>query len=219
MDSENDYVLPKWEDFSAFVDFGELEHLCHLMEQSAAEIGEDTEENYDIIRWFYKNSTLIKRISIQHVESEKIIENECPGLYKRTWIAQEIDALLKFIDTIFDNPDIFPEKLSTLLLYLHKILIAAHEIYNPRHRAAMIEKIKISTISKASKAASDKAINARYDAPGGSREKKKKAIEMYSSGKYGKIKDEAAYQIAKILCLSHGTVVRYLNNIAVPHIG
>lgn len=125
-------VLPIWEDFSAFGDTGELDHVCELFEVAT------DEEWGDVSGLAGDNSALIKRLVMQDTASRDLLEGERPGLYSKTWMAHLMRQLYLALDQITEKPYLLPGELPGLLLNFHKVLIAAHEIYDPAHRAKLV---------------------------------------------------------------------------------
>lgn len=125
--------IPAWEDFAAFGDMGELEHVCYMFEEAA-------EEGAGIAHFAGGESHLIKQLLKQHVESFNLLEQERPGLYQRTWMAEVINSLFVRLDALVRQPQYLPHDLHGLLLDFHKVMIAAHEIYDPRSRAKLVAK-------------------------------------------------------------------------------
>lgn len=125
-------AVPSWENFSAFGDTGELGHVCELFETAT------DEEWSDVSGLAGGNSTLTKRLVMQDTASRDLLESERPGLYPKTWMAHLMQQLYLTLDQITEKPHRLPGELSGLLLNFHKVLIAAHEIYDPRSRAKLI---------------------------------------------------------------------------------
>jgi len=126
MESVNN-ALPKWEDFSAFTDVGDMDHYLYMIEEN-------------LLECIYEE--LYKRLIIQNEASEKIINAECEDIYTDTWGSLVIGNLLYSLHELLYNPHTYEEKLPYLVIDLHRVYIAAHEIYDPRHRAMIIERAK-----------------------------------------------------------------------------
>lgn len=124
----------EWEKFSTFGDIGELERVCDLFETAKAE------EWTSLGDLLGANSYLVKKLGVQDVESARILEIERPGLYQRTWMAGLFRSLYVKLDELTEKPYLLPGELPGLLIDFHKVLIAAHDIYDQSHRAALVEK-------------------------------------------------------------------------------
>ncbi len=131
--------MKEWEDFSAFGDIAELEHVCELLEESASALRDGiTVEVADLVG---TGSYLMKRLERQDVQSAAILIAERPdrpGLYAETWMAKLIAGLYLRLNEIAERPEYLPDELPRLELDFHKVLIAAHDIFDPHHRAALV---------------------------------------------------------------------------------
>jgi hypothetical protein len=131
-----------WEKFATFADIGELEHVCELFETAKEE------QWTSLADLAGENSHLVIKLVTQDMESAAILEAARPGLYQKTWIAHLFRSLYVRLDELADKPYLLHDELPALLLDLHKVLIAAHDIYDPSHRAALIEKATASGIEQ-----------------------------------------------------------------------
>lgn len=139
----------EWGKFSVFGDIGELEHVCYLLELA------DEEKRTDLSDLIGENSYLIKRLNEQDRLSAEILERERPGLYPKTWIAHLFSRLYVLLDEITEKPQLLPAALPRLLVDLHKAMIAAHDIFDPHHRAALVAKQAQLTAEQIDKARID----------------------------------------------------------------
>lgn len=130
MSVEQSKGLPAWEDFAAFGDMGTLMSVCYMFEEAA-------EEGASIASFAGEGSYLIKRLEAQDIHSRDLLESERPGLYPKTWMAKLIAGLYVRLAEIVERPYLLPDDLPGLLIDFHKVMIAAHEIYDPRHRAKL----------------------------------------------------------------------------------
>lgn len=128
-----------WEEFSAFGDIAELEHVCELLEERANALRDGvTVEVVDLIG---ASSTLMKRLEKQDAQSSAILIAERPdrpGLYAKTWMAKLIAGIYLRLNELAERPEYLPDELPRLELDFHKVLIAAHDIFDPHHRAALV---------------------------------------------------------------------------------
>lgn len=131
--------MKEWEDFSTFGDIAELEHVCELLEESAGALRDGiTVEVADLVG---PGSHLMRRLERQDAQSAAILIAERPdrpGLYAKTWIAKLIAGLYLRLNEIAERPEYLPDELPRLELDFHKVLIAAHDIFDPHHRAALV---------------------------------------------------------------------------------
>lgn len=131
MSAEQPKDIPAWEDFAAFGDMGELEHVCDMFEEAAEE--EAGIDNFA--------GELVRRLERMDIQSRRLLESERPGLYPKTWMAKLIVKLYVMIDEVIERPYLLKAELPGLLLDFHKVMIAAHEIYDPRSRARLVAKV------------------------------------------------------------------------------
>jgi len=73
-----------------------------------------------------------------------------------------------------------------------------------------VTKVTPAAARSALSAGGKKAANARHDAPGGARDKKRTAWELFLTGDHGKTKAAAAEEIAPIVGKSYSVTRRYL---------
>lgn len=139
----------EWEKFSAFGDIGELEHVCYLLDQASEEKQTDL---HDLIG---ESSHLISKLTEQDRYSAQVLEGERPGLYPRTWIAHLFSGLYVLLNEIAEKPQLLSAELGRLAIDLHKVMIAAHDIFDPHHRAALIAEGERQAAEKISKARAD----------------------------------------------------------------
>jgi len=199
MSSSRSKGIPEWEDFATFREMGELEHVCDLFESAA-------KEDAGIADIAGENSYLIKRLVAQDIHSRDLLESERPGLYQKTWMAELITCLYARLDKIVEKPYLLQDDLPDLLLDFHKVMIAAHEIYDPVRRNGLIAKATTDAISERAR----KAVNVRHEAPGGARDLRLEAWRLFGSGDYGTKKDDAAEPISKKLGVAYSTARKYL---------
>lgn len=131
--------MEEWEEFSTFGDIAELEHVCELLEDRAGALHDGILVGVaDLVG---PDSYLIKRLEKQDSRSAAILLAERPdkpGLYGRTWMAKLIAGLYLRLNEIAERPECLPDELPRLELDFHKVLIAAHDIFDPHHRAALV---------------------------------------------------------------------------------
>jgi hypothetical protein len=125
------HAIIDFEKFAAFGDIGELERVCYLIELAA-------EENQEDIGGLI--AEIERKIGIQDLLSFAILESERPGLYPKTWMAGLFTGLYVRLDELAENPRRLRDAMPGLLLDFHKVLIAAHNIYDPKHRATLVAK-------------------------------------------------------------------------------
>ena len=123
-----------WTRNSAFGDIGELEHVCSMLEECAD--GPLDPGCLDYITG--EKSTLVDRLNTQAKETERLVESKRPGLYQRTWIAGVFRSLFCLLDEVTEEPSLLPLVLSDFALNLHKVFIAAHEVFTPVNLEKMI---------------------------------------------------------------------------------
>lgn len=131
--------MDKWEDCSAFGDIAELEHVCHLLDgwaDAGAALRDLTMDGPDYL--FGEKSYLIKRLVLQDRQMEELIEKDHPGLYPRTWMASLFRELFVCLDYLTEKPHLIRERVPWLRESFHKVLIAAHDVFDEHHRAALI---------------------------------------------------------------------------------
>lgn len=126
--------MDDWENFSAFGDIGELEHVAYLLEECAA--GELSPGCLDDLAG--DDSYLLKRLNIQAAGTARLLEAKRPGLYERTWIAGIFGALFNELHDVVGKPRLLPACLPSIVLNMHKVFIAAHDVFNPFHLERMI---------------------------------------------------------------------------------
>ena len=127
----------KWEDFAAFGDVFEIEDLCDKLRELAA----TDPKIRDPAEWLTgEKSYLYERINIQAAASEAILEKEKPGLFRRTYLHDDLWRLSVLLDEVTEKPYRLAEELPDIRVLLLKALIAAHEIFDPHHRAALVAK-------------------------------------------------------------------------------
>lgn len=135
--------MDSWEDFAAFVDIAELTRVCDLLDDRANAIRDGLAADVagDVADLVGLDSYLVKRIERQDTQSAAILAAERPdkpGLYARTWMAMLVAGLYVRLDEIARQPGLLPDDLPRLKLDFHRVLIAAHEIFDPHHRALLI---------------------------------------------------------------------------------
>jgi hypothetical protein len=150
----------KWEEFAAFMDIGELEHVCYLIGLAEKENWEDLDELIG------ENSHLQMKLNAQDKHSSAILEGERPGLYPKTWIAHLFVALYVLLDELTEKPRRLTDALPRLVLDLHKVVIAGHDVFDSHHRAALVAKALLDGEAKAKSERSQKSresVKARSD--------------------------------------------------------
>ena len=144
--------MEAWEDFSAFEGVFELEHVCELLSEQASL----DPALRDAAKYLTgEDSPLIKRLNLQAAKSEKIIETEKPGLYRRTWIAHLFGEMFGRLDDLTGHPEGLQDAMPWLREALHKVLIAAHDVFDPHHRAALVTKALLDGEAKGVAAAKE----------------------------------------------------------------
>lgn len=131
--------MEEWEEFSAFGDIAELEHVCELLEDRASAVRDGIPA--EVAELVGPGSTLMRRLERQDVQSAAILIAERPdrpGLYAKTWMAKLIAGLYLRLNEIAERPEYLSDELPRLELDFHKVLIAAHDIFDPHHRAALV---------------------------------------------------------------------------------
>lgn len=126
--------MDNWESFSAFGDIGELESVVYLLEECAD--GELSPGCLDDIAG--AGSHLVSRLNIQAAETARLLEAKRPGLYERTWIAGVFGVLFNELYDVVEKPHRLPSCLPSLVLNMHKVFIAAHDVFNPFHLERMV---------------------------------------------------------------------------------
>ena len=130
-----------WEDFSAFGDIAELDHVCELLADRASALrGGISVEVADLVG---PASYLMKMLEKQDAQSSAILIAErpdLPGLYAKTWMSKLIAGLYLRLNELAERPECLPDELPRLELDFHKVLIAAHDIFDPHHRGALVER-------------------------------------------------------------------------------
>ena len=126
--------MDEWDSVSAFRELFELEHVCEILRENAAVPPECRESPVYLTG---DKSPLIEALSRQARYSEKVIETVRSGLYQRTWIAEVFRRLWYRLDAITEFPERLADELHDIELDLHKILIAAHDVHDPEHRAKL----------------------------------------------------------------------------------
>jgi hypothetical protein len=145
--------IPRWEDFSAFSDPVEIDHVMDML-ADWCEAYPDANEPVD-----YKigeKSLLIERLNLQAREMERVLEREKPGLYRRTWCAGLFGEMFVRLYDLAEYPSNLKAELPWLKECMFKTLIAAHEIYDPAHRAKLVAKAASGAIASRNKAAAKK---------------------------------------------------------------
>ena len=136
-------MMIEWNNFSAFDGVYELEHVVDLLHDWSAAGADVAKLNSHRNRYDYETgekSYLWKRLGIQAAETEAIIEKEKPGLYPRTDIADNFNKLFFVLDDVAEKPYLLASELPDIVLRLHKVLIYAHDIFDPEHRKELINK-------------------------------------------------------------------------------
>jgi hypothetical protein len=129
--------VPPWEDFSAFSDLFEIEHVIEML-ADWCEAYPQSQEPVD-----YKigeKSLLIERLNLQASEMERVLEHEKPGLYRRTWYAGLFGEMFVRLYELAKYPGSLKDELPWLKDRMYRSLIAAHEVFDPAHRAMLIAK-------------------------------------------------------------------------------
>jgi len=188
-----------------FGDFGELEHVCNLLHEQAtvadAPADHPVHENGPI-------RLLRQRMCKQWDGQAREIEAEHPGLFDRTYLAgiyRETDAMLERITL---DPGALPGCLERLELMLHKLFILPLRDFEGVQKE--VQRAKAKHAAEALSAGGKKAADALHDKPGGARDKKRTAWELFLTGDYGTKKDPAAEKIAPIVGKSFFVTRRYL---------
>ncbi|MBZ0132083.1 MAG: hypothetical protein K8F53_05675 [Rhodocyclaceae bacterium] len=131
--------MEEWEEFSAFGDVAELEHVCGLLGDRASAIRDGIP--VEVADLMGSDSTLIKRLENQDTRSAAILSAarpDRPWLYARTWMAKLIADLCCRLSEIAERPQYLPGALPRLELDFHKVLIAAHDVFDPHHLATLV---------------------------------------------------------------------------------
>ncbi len=123
--------MESWEGFSAFGDYAELQHVCGILDEYLEE-GADQPGMLD--GFAGENSTLIDRLNRQYSATKKVCDDRRIGLFERTWMADVFRDLFCLLDTVVNQPALLSLHQGALLLGLHKVLIAAHEVHDDRSR-------------------------------------------------------------------------------------
>lgn len=195
--------IPRWEDFSAFSDPFEIDHVMDMLADWCEAYPQSNEPvDYKI----GEKSLLIERLNLQAREMERVLEHEKPGLYRRTWYAGLFGEMFVRLYELAEYPGNLKAELPWLKECMFKTLIAAHEIFDPAHRAKLIAEATTKAISERAR----KAVNARHAAPGGARDLRLEAWKLFGSGTYGNKKDDAAETISKKLGVAYSTARKYL---------
>lgn len=145
--------MEHWEDFAAFGDIGELEHVCYLLEEEAKVAARLSPAEC----MTGEGSHLSKQLVRQARESRAVIEREHPGLYDRTWIAELFERLYRRLDEVTEFPSRLAGELRDIELDLHKVMIAAHDVFDQEHRAAMVAKAVAAASREKQKAIASKS--------------------------------------------------------------
>ena len=135
-----------WDEFSAFGDLAELEHVCELLRDRASE---NCLLQVRLDSMTAEGSLLDKRLQQQARETKAMLEAERPGLYPRTWMAELFLELFARLDAVTSTPEYLSDNIPWLCEALHKVLIAAHEVFEPSHRATLVAKALSSKASLA----------------------------------------------------------------------
>lgn len=145
MATYNDDV-PRWENFSAFGDLFEIDHVMEML-TDWCEAYPRSQEPADYA--IGEKSLLIERLNMQAREMEWMLEREKPGLYRRTWCAGLFGEMFVRLDELAEYPGNLKAELPWLKECMFRALIAAHEIFDPVHRAALIAKATCEAASGA----------------------------------------------------------------------
>ncbi|MEW5787254.1 MAG: hypothetical protein AB1899_05315 [Pseudomonadota bacterium] len=162
--------MENWEEFSAFGDIAELERVCEIILEEAAIAAESRMDGPDYMTG--RNSHLRKRLHIQAEATERILEQRRPGLYPRTWMAHLFNEVFRALDTVTDAPGTLNTSAATIVLSLHKVLIAAMDVYDGERLERLIAsatKAKTEAVREAPKV---------MGAKGGSKAKRSQGIEL-----------------------------------------
>lgn len=135
--------MDRWEDFAAFGDLGELEHVCGLLEEQAGAAEFITAEHC----MTGDDSFLVARLNRQASKTMEILEAVRPGLFERSWHGKLFAELFVLLDEVTERPSRLPDLIDILCLDLHKVMIAAHDVFDPVHRAALVERAKADDFS------------------------------------------------------------------------
>ncbi len=122
----------------AFGDIFELEHVCEMLSEQAA-LPAKFRDPPDYLTG--EKSYIFKRLANQDSEGERLIERERPGLYRRTWIFSLFYDLFHRLGEVTLDPETLPVELSTILLQLHKVQIAAHHVFDDWHREQLLKNL------------------------------------------------------------------------------
>ena len=179
-------MMIEWNSFSAFDDARELERVVDLLHDWAEAGRTVSEQNPPFNRYDFQTgekSHLWARLSLQAAETEKILEIEKPGLYPKTDIADNFYKLFFDLEDVAEKPLLLTQKLSDIVLSLHKVLIHAHEVFNPDHLEIMLDKLKNDERVKASaeiaKAKRDSQVNAATKSHEGRKLTREYAINQF----------------------------------------
>lgn len=158
--------MDDWENFSAFGDIGELESVAYMLEECAA--GELSPGCLDGLAG--NGSTLVNRLNIQAAGTARLLEAKRPGLYERTWIAGVFGALFNELYDVVEKPHRLPLCLPSIVLNMHKVFIAAYDVFNPFHLERMVSAAEqqgrqggLDQAKEARSEASKKAVKMRVD--------------------------------------------------------
>lgn len=127
--------VPLWDDFSAFGDIAELEHVCEMLAENAS-VATEHRDRPEFLTG--EKSILVKRLNIQAAAMERLLEQERPGLYRRTWMAHLFIGLFNRLYDVTERPETLAEEVPTIALELHKVLIAAHHVFDPAQRERLL---------------------------------------------------------------------------------
>ena len=155
-------TMNTWENFAAFGDIAELEHVCGLVADNVASAA----NGGDLADLTEENSYLRRQLERQDSASRKLIEEERPDLYARTWMASLFYDIQHQLDDMGKSPTTASAELPGLVLRLHKVLIAGYDVFDPYRRKLLVEAAQEAGASRAKAEQSAKAkaaVKARGD--------------------------------------------------------
>lgn len=139
--------MTNWDELSAFEDLSDLDHVCKLLSDA---VDDDPAQRGSLEYLTGEKSQLLKRLNLQAEKTEEILEAETLGLYRKTWVADLFQQLFYRLYCLTNNPQELRGDVPWLREALHKVLIAAHEVFDPRRRKALVESVLSTNAKKAS---------------------------------------------------------------------
>lgn len=143
--------MESWEDFAAFGDINELELICSRLADF------DTGADSHLVKMLqrqYDQSRIILEVEYRKflntpkkekgkgcpIPDDDSLDKYYPGWYERTGVAQLFGVLFVKLDEVTEFPARLPAEIAGICMGLHKVLIHAHEVFDPVHRAELVEK-------------------------------------------------------------------------------